>query len=58
MGYMKLIVFLLKAFYDRYFFREIIQPSLQSKYNQIQIIEYANDDLIKVDNYLKTLNQK
>ncbi|MCM3150278.1 hypothetical protein [Bacillus pumilus] len=56
MGYMKLIVFV-EGFYDRYFFSEIIQPSLQSKYNHIQIIEYANDDLIKVDNYLKTLNQ-
>lgn len=56
MGYKKLVVFV-EGHYDKYFFSKIIQPSLTGLYNEIKIKEYANDDLSKVDNFLKSLNQ-
>lgn len=56
MGYKELVVFV-EGHYDKYFFRKIIQPSLMEFYNDIKIKEYANDQNIKVNSFLKSINQ-
>ncbi|WIW27620.1 hypothetical protein [Bacillus inaquosorum] len=53
MGYKSLLIFV-EGYYDKTFFKNIIQPLLYKNYNEIKIIEYSKPNDLFIDSYIKS----
>jgi len=51
----KLLFFLVEGVDDERFFKRIVKPKFEKKYDTVQIWKYAQEKKTKVDNFLKSI---